>query len=127
MDLSTVGRSSKPEPKGVQEEANTKVRIKQTKCATKRSHESEWILTLKHDKLCQFMLRSNKFINRKKMGAWKTEAKLVKQDTKMPSYITQDFLCISGPNNIGFFWKRCPLVEVVPIFQVTEDVLALFS
>ena len=31
------------------------------------------------------------------------------------------------PDDIGFFGKRRPLVEVVSVFQVTEDVLAPFS
>lgn len=51
----------------------------------------------------------------------------IKSAAERTSYITQDLLRISGPCNTGFFQERRPLVEVVSVFQVTEDVLAPFG
>lgn len=53
--------------------------------------------------------------------------KSVSQAAERTSYITQDLLRISGPYNVGFFRERRPLMEEVLVFQVTEDVLAVFS
>lgn len=43
------------------------------------------------------------------------------------TYITQNFLGPSCLNNIMFFRRTIPVMEVSSVFKVTENILALLS